>query len=389
MPKNRIPSPRARGGESAYNGLMASKRTSNRRQFLQGQSALDAAADFAERIDPESPESAARSAAPTEAYLLQIGRQAMACQFEVFLNAGQYVAASDAAVEALDLIDRLEDQLTVYRDTSEVMRINREAAAGPVAVEARLFSLLERAVELHRQTEGAFDITSGPLSKVWGFYRRQGAIPEPDDLAEALARVGSQFLALEPGAQSIAMLRQGMELNLGAIGKGYALDRAAETLLAAGVNNFLWHGGQSSILARGSQATQPEGDAGWLVGVRHPLYPERQVIEIRLRDRALGTSGAGTQFFRHRGKRYGHILDPRSGWPAAGVFSTTVLAPFAAEADALATALYILGPERAVAWCEGRPEIGLLMFVPGEPGTSVKLVTAGLNEGDWRFSSPL
>ncbi|HUY89188.1 MAG TPA: FAD:protein FMN transferase [Pirellulales bacterium] len=372
---------------------MSAKRTSNRRQFLKGQTALDALADAAERIDPESSSSSTVSPwpgpPPAEAYLLQFGRQAMACQFEVFLNAGQYREANEAVVEALDLVDRLEAQLTVYRDTSEIMAINRQAAEGPVTVEPRLFRLLELAVELHRQTQGAFDITSGPLTKVWGFFRRQGALPEEADLAAALARVGSQFLELDATASSVRFLRPGVELNLGAIGKGYALDRAAESMLDAGIGDFLWHGGQSSILARGSQATQAADEPGWQVGVRHPMRPEKQVIEIRLCDRALGASGAGTQFFRHRGRRYGHIIDPRSGWPAEGVISTTVLAPTAAEADALATAFYILGPERAVAWCEGRPEIGMLMFVPGPTGQSVQLIAAGVTDRDWRLTGPL
>ena len=372
---------------------MPSNRTSNRRQFLQGQSALDALADAAERIDPETPSGSSPSPwqgpPPEEAYLLQFGRRAMACEFEVFLNAGQYREANDAVVEALDLVARLEEQLTVFRETSEIAAINRRAAAEPVAVEPRLFALLEQAAQLHRQTGGAFDITSGPLTKVWGFYRRQGAMPDECDLAAALESVGSQFLELDSVAQSVRFQKPGVELNLGAIGKGYALDRAAETLLAAGIGDFLWHGGQSSILARGSQATQAADEPGWLVGVRHPMRPERQVIEIRLCDRALGTSGAGTQFFRHRGKRYGHIIDPRSGWPAEGVISTTVLAPTAAEADALATAFYILGPERAVAWRRDRPDVGLLMFVPKTGGQGVELIMEGLVEGEWRLTGPI
>lgn len=372
---------------------MSAKRTSNRRQFLQGQSALDALADAAERIDPESASSAAPSPwqgpPPEEAYLLQFGRRAMACEFEVFLNAGQYREANDAIVEALDLVDRLEEQLTVFRETSEIAAINRRAAGEPVAVEPRLFALLEQAVELHRQTHGAFDITSGPLTKVWGFYRRQGALPAAGDLAAAMESVGSQFIALDPAAQCIRFTKAGVELNLGAIGKGYALDRAAETMLAAQIGDFLWHGGQSSILARGSQATQGAAEPGWLVGVRHPMRPEKQIIEIRLCNRALGTSGAGTQFFRHRGRRYGHIIDPRSGWPAEGVISTTVLAPTAAEADALATAFYILGPEQSVAWCRERPAIGMLMFIPAKTRQGVDLITAGMTEQDWRLTGQL
>ncbi|HXT58988.1 MAG TPA: FAD:protein FMN transferase [Pirellulales bacterium] len=368
---------------------MSAKRTSSRRQFLKGQSALDALADAAERIAPAAGEPTPQRAPADEAYLLQLGRQAMACQFEAILNAGQYAHANETVMAALDLVDRLEEQLTVYRETSEIMRVNREAATGPVPLEPRLFALLQRAVELHHETGGAFDITSGPLTKVWGFYRRQGAIPGEAELAEALSRVGSQFLQLDPQAQTVRFLKPGMELNLGAIGKGHALDRVAEVMLAAGVRDFLWHGGQSSILARGSQATQTADRPGWLVGLRHPMLPERQIVEVCLHDRAMGTSGAGTQFFRHRGRRYGHILDPRRGRPAEGVLSTTVVAPAAADADALATALYILGPEQALAWCKSRAEIGMLMFVGAASGKGVELVTAGLADEEWRLTGRL
>jgi thiamine biosynthesis lipoprotein len=363
----------------------------NRRQFLKGQSAVqslghlagptDAAPSSAEDRSPAAPESA------PEVYLLTLGRRAMACQFEVLLNAGQYAHSSDLGLEALDLVDRLEEQMTVFRDTSEISRINRFAADRPVEVEPQLFRLFLRAAHLHRETEGAFDMTSGPLTKVWGFYRRAGAIPQEDALAEALDRVDSEALEFDESAGAIRFARPGMELNLGAIGKGYALDRAAELMLGGGIEHFLWHGGQSSVLARGACGLHAAG--GWTIDLRHPLRPERSIVEIRLRDRALGTSGAGTQFFRHGGRRYGHILDPRSGWPAEGVFSATVVAATAAEADALATALYVLGPERAQEWCGQHPEVGLLMFVPGTSGNSVELVTCGLAEDDWRLTGEL
>lgn len=350
---------------------------STRRQFLQGKSAADAVSDL---LDGALPEPASKSAAPDETYLVQYGRRAMACQFEVFFNAGQHAGAADAAMNAFDLIEQLESQMTAFRDDSEISRINRSAAEYPVEVEPRLFDLLRRAAELHRQSGGAFDITSGPLTKVWGFFRRQGAVPAEGDLAAARDRVGSQWLSLDDSAKTLRFLKPGMELNLGAIGKGYALDRAGGELLAAGIGDFLWHGGSSSVLARGSCGAR--GD-GWKIDLRHPLRPERPIAEIRLRDRALGTSGAGTQFFRHDGRRYGHILDPRTGWPAEGVFSTSVLAPTAAEADALATALYVLGPERAVDWCREHSEIGLLMVVPGSGAKQVEVVAVGLSEEDY------
>jgi thiamine biosynthesis lipoprotein len=360
--------------------LMDADRTTNRRQFLSGQAATEALADLATRgeVGESSPPTADPAAEP---YLVQLGRRAMACRFEAYLNAGQYPHATQTVLEALDLVDQLEAQMTVYRDSSELANINRLAAREPVRVERRLFELFERAAELHRQTRGAFDITSGPLTKVWGFYRRQGAVPADADLSAALSKVDCDKLQLDADAGTARFVMPGMELNLGAIGKGYALDRVAELMLAADVNDFLWHGGKSSVLARGSRAA---GEGGWLVSLGHPLRPERTLAEIRLRDRALGTSGSGTQFFRHRGKRYGHILDPRTGLPAEGVFSATVLAPTAAEADALATACYVLGAEQALALCGSRSDLGLLMLVPGRGHSAVKVVTTGLTEADWR-----
>lgn len=360
-------------------------RASNRRQFLAGQSAANALTDLVGRVS--GGHSVGDQAATVEAdtYLVQLGRRAMACQFEVFLNAGQHAAANEAALAALDLIDRLESQLTVYRDTSDVMRVNRMAAEAPVALGPELFALLSRADALRQETEGAFDITAGPLAKVWGFYRRAGELPTPEALGEALTRVGGQRLSLDPSGQCVRFERPGMELNLGAIGKGYALDCASRQMLAAGVENFLWHGGQSSVLARGTRAGQDEDRQGWLVSVRHPLFPDRTLAEIRLVDKALGTSGSGSQFFRHQGKRYGHILDPRTGWPAEGVYSATVVAESAADADALATACYVAGPGPATELCRRRPEIGLLMLVPGSAANSVEIVAEGLSNLDWRL----
>jgi thiamine biosynthesis lipoprotein len=364
---------------------MSSPRRTNRRQFLRGQSAAQSLGDLLAPAD-EAELSTPVESAP-EIYLLTLGRRAMACQFEVILNAGQYAHAADAGLAALDLVDRLEEQMTVFRDTSEISRVNRFAADRPVEVEPRLLQLLLRAARLHRETEGAFDITAGPLTKVWGFYRRAGAIPQEADLTEALDRVGSEAMEFDEAAGHVRFGKPGMELNLGAIGKGYALDRVAERMHDCGIEDFFLHGGQSSVLARGACGLTSAG--GWKVDLRHPLRPERSVVEIRLHDRALGTSGAGTQFFRHGGRRYGHILDPRTGWPAEGVFSATVVASAAADADALATALYVLGPQRAREWCQEHPDVGLLMFVPGRGGNTVELVTCGLAPDDWRLTGDL
>lgn len=370
------------------------KKTTSRRQFLTGQSAAEALADLTHGTgDAALPAGANRYAPagtqgdqePGGRFLIQVARQAMACEFEVFLNAGQAPHGAELAVEALDLVARLEEQLTVYNDESEVSMINLLADQQPRDVEPGLFALLQLARELYEQTGGAFDITAGPLSKVWGFYRRQGRVPAPDDLAEARSHVGSHLVRLDPNRLTVELDHAGVEINLGAIGKGYALDRCAQQLLEAGVADFLIHGGQSSVLAWGTQLGAPHGEKGWSVGLRHPLRPERRLAEIMLRGRAMGTSGTGTQSFHHQGRRYGHILDPRTGQPAEGVYSATVLAPTAAEADALATAFYVMGPEVAVEHCRGREELSMIMVCPGASTGSIRVVQAGMKEQEWKL----
>jgi thiamine biosynthesis lipoprotein len=369
-------------------------RKTSRRDFLRGNPAARALADAA-RGAAASGEPAAQPCPATDAsYLIHVTRRAMACEFQVLLNAGQHASGTEAALEALDAVDALEEQLSVFRATSEISRINRTAAAGPVAVESRLFALLELAGRIHAETGGAFDITAGPLWEAWGFSRRQGSVPSQEQLAEAIRRVGWHQVELSPADQTVRFLAPGLGLNLGSIGKGYALDRAAEVLEAAGVSDYLLHGGQSSILARGSRlagvsASEAAGEpsaptAGWTIGVRHPLRPDRRLGEIRLRNQAVGTSGSGVQFFRHKGRRLGHILDPRTGQPAEGVLSTTVLAPTAAEADALATAFFVMGVDASLAYCRGRPEIAAVIVLPSRRAGGLEVKSAGLSGDRWK-----
>lgn len=361
---------------------MTSGPQSSRRDFLQGRAAVRAVEAIADQLGSAGPGCELPPPGEAETYLVQLSRRAMACEFQFYLNAGQYPQGTEAALAGLDLVDALEDQLTVYRPHSEISRLNAQAATGPVEVEPRLFELLALAVDIHRQTDGAFDITAGPLSEIWGFTRRVGAVPDAARLAAALECVGTRWLVLDRARRSVAFSRSGIQINLGAIGKGYALDRVAELLASQGVGDFLLHGGHSSVLARGNHGGLPAG-TGWLVGVRHPLRTERRLGELKVADQALATSGSGTQFFEHGGRRYGHILDPRSGWPAEGVLSSTVLAPSAALADALSTAFYVLGPAAAAAYCGQHAEVGSLLVTAGGRVGAVEVHTSGIAPGKW------
>ncbi len=342
------------------------KNESNRREFLRGESARRAMEHALFDAVPEP-------GAPTP-FVLQFSDRAMACEFAVFINQNEAPKNAEPAIDVLGLVKTLEQRLTVYQDSSEISLINREAAKAPVRIESDLFQLLQTGRDLSEVTGGAFDMTSGTLAKVWGFYRRDGKIPGTDALENALRSVGWQHLLLNEAEQSIRFATEGVELNLGAIGKGYALDVCAEELKRRGANNFLMHGGQSSVIAAGVRSDDARG---WPIAIRHPLRPQTRLGEIILRDESLGTSGSGNQFFRHQGKRLGHILDPRTGQPVEGVLAATVITPSATDADALATALFVMGYEQAVAFCDSRPDIKALFVLSGKGPDGIETHTIG------------
>jgi thiamine biosynthesis lipoprotein len=333
----------------------------NRRDFLQPRRLARTAGHVLGAFDDA--EVVALEESSSETALLRVSQRAMATQFEVVLPFGT-PHAQDAAEAALAEIDRLEAQLTVYRETSEVSRLNRLAPLAPVPVEEGLFNLLALAARVHADTEEAFDITAGALIKAWGFFRGPRRVPSEEDRRQALDRVGMSHVHLDPERQQVRYLRPGLEINLGSIGKGYALDEAVRLLTEKwNLPSALLNGGHSSVYAKGCE---PGAGCGWPVGIRHPWDPERRLAIVRLRDRALGTSAATFQHLEHHGRKLGHILDPRTGWPAEGMASASVIAPTAAEADALATAFFILGIDKARAYCAARPGIGAVLLPAGE-----------------------
>src|SRR5262249_29983649 len=338
----------------------------NRRDFLHPRRLARSAGHVLGALDALRPPVA--DPEPADFALVRCARRAMATTFEVMVPFC-VPAGGEAAEDARDKSDRLESHLTVYREDSEISRLNRRAVAEEVPVEDGLFDLLSLAARLCRDTGGAFDVSVGALIKAWGFYRRRAALPSPGERAEAMTRVGMRHVVLDPARRTVRFRRPGLEINLGSIGKGYARDRAAG-LLREGwrLAGAMVDGGHSSLLAVGT----PRGAGrGWAVRIRHPWDRQSFLGAVRLHDRALGTSAATFQHLEYNGRKLGHILDPRSGWPAEGMASASVVAPTAAEADALATAFFILGVDKALAYCQAHPGIGAVLLPPGEAAVAV------------------
>jgi thiamine biosynthesis lipoprotein len=309
---------------------------------------------------------------PTSTHWVRVHRTAMACRFEVTLSSG-HARQVPAARRALDEADRIEATLTVFRDTSELTRVNRNAARAAVPVDQELFELLRSCRALSEATGGAFDITSTPLSRCWGFLRREGRLPAAGEIDAARSMVGAELVMLDEATQSVSFGREGVELNLGSIGKGYALGRMAQVLSDDGVTDALISAGGSSVFALGDCA----GD-GWTIDVKSRQVASGPLARLKLRGLrgpakaghhvrgvALATSGAGEQFVEIDGVRYGHVIDPRTGWPARGVLSVSVIADDPAVADALSTAFLVGGAALAEAYCARHPET-LILLTPDD-----------------------
>jgi thiamine biosynthesis lipoprotein len=360
--------------------------TSHRRDFLTGRSAGQVAGDalvraaghLAEFADALAPAEVTTGGEKSAGYVLTLRRRAMACDFEIRLNADRENENTHtaAAMRALDLVEDLEDQLTVYRDTSEVMDLNRAAADDWFEVESRLFQMLELGDKIYGDTGGAFDMTGGPLSRLWGFDRRQGRVPSDEEIEQTLAHVGWKHVELDPTRNAVRFAKRGVDINLNSIGKGYAIDREAELLVEDGVTDFLLHGGRSTLVARGRRT----GEEGWIVRLRHPLRPQQVIAEFVLHNEALSTSGSATQSFMLGGRRYGHLIDPRTGWPADAMHSATVLASNGALADALSTAFYVMGEEATAKYCEAHPDTRAVLVLPAKQPGEVRLRTFNLVE---------
>ncbi|MEN9628770.1 MAG: hypothetical protein RJA10_1997 [Pseudomonadota bacterium] len=268
---------------------------------------------------------------------LKLVFQAMACGCELQLEGADRAVLEAAARAAVAEVQRIEHTYSRYRADSVVSRINAAAGqAGFVPVDAETASLLRFADQLHALSDGLFDITSGVLRRAWDF--RAGRVPAGPDLQALLPLVGWHHV--ERSDDGVRLSQAGMELDFGGFGKEYAADRAAAALLQAGVTHgFVNLGGDLRVLG-------PRADGSpWRMGIQHPRQPGATVATLDLAQGALATSGDYERFFEHDGRRYCHLLDPRSGWPVEHWQSVSITAPVCVAAGAMSTIAMLKGPD--------------------------------------------
>ena len=270
---------------------------------------------------------------------------------------------------AIAEIERVESLLSSYSDSSETSRINRQAARERVALGPELREVMARSIELGRRTGGAVEVSLGALTRLWGCPDAT-APPEAAAVDSARRHTGGEFIVLD--ADSVYFRDPGLRLDLGASAKGYCVDRAVAVLVAAGAEAGVVEAG-GDIRYWGSKP----GDAAWRFGVQHPRTADRLVVVEDLGTAALATSGDYEQFYEHGGRRYHHLLDPATGYPAGRAVSATAWAASALEADLLATAFFVMGPEAAVYWAEAEPGVEALVFYDRD-GQLLHVASSGL-----------
>ncbi len=275
----------------------------------------------------------------------------MATSFECLIAGEEAEYARQAAAEVFRLVDRIEGELSRFRESSDVSAINRLTPGVPLRVGVHTFACLHTADFVCLGTAGAFDVTAGALMTCWRDAEGNARVPAEAEIEAARARVGMDGLRLDEAGMTVTVTRPGLQVDLGGVGKGYALDQAAALLREWGVTRVLLNAGESTVLAMEA----PEGKQGWPVGIGGSRAASREVETLLLRDRALSGSGGDV--------KGAHIMDPRTGHPADGALAAWSLCASAAVADALSTAFMVMTPANVEQYCAAHPDTAALVLV--------------------------
>lgn len=296
----------------------------------------------------------------------------MGSRFDITVVAKDEVQANDYIDLAISEISRIEKEISSWDPESETSKIIANAGIQPLKVNRELYDLITRAVKISELTEGAFDITYASMDRIWKFDGSMNHLPTDDEIAQSIRKVGYKNIVLDPEHQTVFLKNKGMRIGFGAIGKGYAADKAKQLLISEGVNGGI-------INASGdltTWGTQPDGSP-WMVGITNPLNKNKVFSWFPLDNNAVVTSGNYEKFVEFNGKKYTHIIDPRTGWPVSGLTSVTIFAPKAELADALATSVFVMGRETGIDFINQLP--GMECVIVDDNGKITKSENIQLN----------
>jgi FAD:protein FMN transferase len=287
-------------------------------------------------------------------------RISMACTYSIIAYGREEHELKKILNEALDEIDRIDRLMSHYKKESELSKINREASNRPVRVDSELFDFISECIKYSRESDGAFDITVGPLMKAWGFFRDEGRLPSEAELSSARRSTGYQHIILNNNEKTVRFDITGVELDLGGIAKGYAVDRAVSLLKSRGIERALVNACGSTIYGLGS----PPDSSGWEMKIQDPIDHKKIALTVSLNNQTLSVSGSYEKFFEVAGVKYSHIMDPRTGMPAQGVLSVAVLTDTGTAGDALDNVFFVLGIERTRKLIKRYPITEVIFFLP-------------------------
>jgi thiamine biosynthesis lipoprotein len=263
----------------------------------------------------------------------------MGTSFRIVAYGTRREPLESAIADALREAKRLDLLLSNFREESELSQVNRLGTQGPMMLSSEFFQFLSACRAYSLASEGTFDITVGPLMKAWGFYKGTGELPRPEEVVQALARVGYTNIMLDEKNMTVRLAKEGVELDPGGIGKGFAVDKMVEILKRHEVDSALIVAGGSTIYGLGTPPDEP----GWEVTIKDPRQPSKVAETLTLKNEAVSTSGNLEKFFWADGKIWGHILDPRTGYPAKGTLSVSVIAPRSIDSEVWTKPYYIHG----------------------------------------------
>ena len=281
----------------------------------------------------------------------------MGSRFDITVVANDSLQANKHIDTAVAEISRIEKLISSWDDNSQTSEINRNAGAKPLKVDKELFNLIERAIGISKLTDGAFDISYASMDRIWQFDGSMTVMPSEKEIKSSVEKVGYQNIVLDKKNSTVFLKLEGMKIGFGAIGKGYAADKAKTLLISKGVPSGI-------INASGDMNTwgkQPNGN-DWKVAITNPMDKNKVFALLPITNGAVVTSGNYEKYVNFNGKRYTHIIDPRTGYPSTGIISVTVFAPKAELADALATSVFVMGKEAGLDRINQLPKIECILI---------------------------